>query len=91
MLEELDISKAVISKKNMLHLWMALHYNVNVCKLTYSRINFLALDEIMALDAELQMNCIIRDEVRPLVEARMQRIKIFGDDKNDEKICLRNF
>ena len=55
----------------MLHLWMALHYNVHVCKLTYSRINFLALDEIMALDAELSMNLIIRDQVRPLVDARI--------------------
>lgn len=50
---EIDISNAIISKKNMLHLWMALHYNIQVCKLTYSRINFMALDEIMALDAEL--------------------------------------
>ena len=89
-LQEVDISKAIISKKNMLHLWMALHYNVNVYKLTYSRINFLALDEIMALDAELAMNCIIRDQVRPLVEGRMQRLQIFGDDRQD-KICLRNF
>ena len=60
-LEEVNISEAVISKKNMLHLWMALHYNVKVCKLIYSRINFFAVDEIMAIDAELSLNIIIRD------------------------------
>ena len=64
-LQEVDISKAIISKKNMLHLWMALHCNVSVCKLNYSRINFFAVDEIMALDAELAMNVIIRDQIRP--------------------------
>ena len=70
-LQEVDISSAIISKKNMLHLWMALHYNINVCTLTYSRINFMALDQIMALDAELSMNCIIRDQIKPLVDTRM--------------------
>ena len=44
-LEELDISNAVISKINMQHLWLSLHVNISVTSLTYSRINFLALDE----------------------------------------------
>lgn len=69
MLEEVDISRAIISKNNMLSLWMALHYNVNVCKLTYSRLNFFAVNEIVALDAELRINVIIRDEVKPKVES----------------------
>ena len=45
----------------MQHLWLALHFNVSVCKLTYSRINFLAIDEIGAIDAELYLNDIIRN------------------------------
>ena len=57
----LDISKAIISKRNMQHLWLALHYNVSVCKLKYSRINFLALDEIGAIEGELYLNELIRD------------------------------
>ena len=72
-LVEVDMSPAIISKNNMLSLWMALHYNVNVCKLTYSRINFFALDEIAAIDLEIAMNVIIRDEVKPKVESCLQR------------------
>ena len=32
---------------------MALHMSVSVCTLIYSRINFLALKEIFAIDVEL--------------------------------------
>lgn len=64
-LEELDISQAVISKKNMQHLWIALHFNVSICKLKYSRINFLAINEIKAIDSELNLNEIIRSQVKP--------------------------
>jgi len=42
---------------------------VNVHKLSYSRINFFAIDEIMALDAELQLNKIIRDHIIPKIDA----------------------
>ena len=52
-LEEVNILTTTISKKNMMHLWMALHYNVTVCTLKYSRINFFAITEIFALDAEI--------------------------------------
>jgi len=58
---EIDISKAIISKKNMQHLWVALHVNISVTKLTYSRINFFCLNEIRAIDAELNLNTMIRD------------------------------
>ena len=70
-LQHVNISQSIISVKNMLHLWMALHYNVTVCELVYSRINFLALDEIMAIDTELQLNNIIRDQVKPKVDERI--------------------
>lgn len=56
MLEQLDISGCIISKKNMKLLWLALHVNVSVHKLTYSRLNFFAIDEIFALDKELHLN-----------------------------------
>ena len=70
-LVELDISPAIISKNNMLSLWMAVNANVNLCKLTYSRINFFALDEIAALDLEIALNVIIRDEVKPKVASSL--------------------
>ena len=60
-IEELDISSAIISKKNMQHLWVALHVNTSVCNLIYSRINFMAVQEIMAIDVELRLNQLIRD------------------------------
>ena len=72
-LVEVDISPAIISKNNMLSLWLAIHYSVNVCKLTYSRINFFALDEIKALDNEIAMNIIIRDEIKPKIESCLQK------------------
>jgi hypothetical protein len=58
---EMDISSAHISRANMQHLWVALHVNICVIKLNYSRTNFFCLDEMRAIDAELRMNCIIRD------------------------------
>ena len=60
-ISDLDISKAIISRTNMQHLWVALHMNISVTKLNYSRINFFCLSEIRAIDAELHMNTIIRD------------------------------
>ena len=68
---EVNIRDAIISKKNMMHLWMALHYNVSVCDLKYSRVNFFAVNEIMALDAELALNIVIRDQVKPKIESCM--------------------
>ena len=70
-LQEVNVLESIISKKNMLHLWMALHYNVTVCTLKYSRINFFAITEICAVDAELQLNNIIRDQVKPKVDLHM--------------------
>ncbi len=64
-IEHLDISSAVISKKNMQHLWHALHMSVSVCELVYSRINFLALSEIFAIDVELELNRLIKSKIRP--------------------------
>ena len=58
---EVDISSSTISKVNMQHLWVALHVNVSVVKLNYSRTNFFCIQEMRAIDAELRMNCIIRD------------------------------
>jgi len=52
----------------MLHLWMALHYNVHISSLIYSRINFFAIDEIMAIDGELILNNIVKDQVKPRVD-----------------------
>ena len=51
-------------------LWLAIHINVSVHKLTYSRFNFLALDEIFALDKELQLNEVIREQILPQISAR---------------------
>ena len=87
-LQKVNISQSIISVKNMLHLWMALHYNVTVCKLKYSRINFLALDEIMAIDYELQLNNIIRDQVKPKVDERIQQLKVLD---SQSEISLRGF
>ena len=49
-IETLDISSAIISKQNMIHLWLALHKNISILVLNYSRINFFALTEIKAID-----------------------------------------
>ena len=68
MIRVLDISTAIISKKNMQLLWLALHVNVGVIDLIYSRINFLALDEIRTIDSELFLNRMIDEEVRPNIE-----------------------
>ena len=73
-LKELDISKSVISKKNMTHLWLSLHVNISVTKLTYSRLNFLALDEQVAIDAELSLNMIIRDQIMPKVSIKQKKL-----------------
>jgi len=56
MLKEVDISPAIISKHNMLSLWMALHYNIHVCDLIYSRSNCFAINEIVAIEMELSLN-----------------------------------
>ena len=60
-IEKLDISKAIVSKQNMMHLWRALHKNISVCDLEYSRINFFALQEMACIDMELKLNNIIRN------------------------------
>lgn len=60
-IEKLDISKAIVSKQNMMHLWLALHKNISVCDLTYSRINFFSLMEMTCIDMELRLNKIIRN------------------------------
>lgn len=52
----------------MQHLWLSLHMSVSVCKITYSRINFLAINEIMAIDVELKINNIIKSKIRPAIE-----------------------
>ena len=75
-IEELDISNAVISRKNMQHLWMALHMSVSVCTLIYSRINFLALNEIFAIDVELKLNKLIKDKIRPAIEKESGQTQI---------------
>lgn len=64
-IEFLDISKAILSKQNMINLWLALHKNISVSKLNYSRINFFALLEMKAIDNELYMNSIIRQKIMP--------------------------
>jgi hypothetical protein len=60
-IEKLDISKATISKQNMMHLWLALHKNISICDLEYSRINFFALQEMACIDMELKLNNIIHN------------------------------
>lgn len=62
-IQYLDISGAIISKKNMGHLWLALHKNISIHDLVYSRINFFAIMEIKAIDAELALNKIIQEEI----------------------------
>ena len=51
------------------HLWLALHKNISIHDLVYSRINFFALMEIKAIDAELALNKIIQEEIQPTFEA----------------------
>lgn len=55
-IEEVIISDSTISKKNMQHLWMALHVNTSCNKLTYSRTNFLAISEMLAIEHEIDLN-----------------------------------
>ena len=55
-LTNIDISRAIISQQNMTHLWVALHYNISVTEINYSRINFFALETMRAVDAELIIN-----------------------------------
>jgi hypothetical protein len=52
-IEKLDISKAIISWANMQLLWLALHDNISITDLAYSRINFFCLTEIIAIDHEI--------------------------------------
>ena len=60
-IEFLDITDAIISKNNMGHLWLALHKNISVYELNYSRINFFCILEMKAIDAELALNKIIHE------------------------------
>ena len=64
---ELDISNSTISKKNMMHLWMALHVNISVCNLKYSRTNFLSITEMVAIEHELDLNLKIKESISPQV------------------------
>ena len=64
---DVNISDATISKKNMMHLWMALHANISVCQLTYSRTNFLSITEMVAIDHELDLNMKIKNSISPKV------------------------
>lgn len=70
MLDHLDISGPLISKNNMKLLWLALYVNASVHKLSYSRTNFFAIEEIFAIDKELSLNQIIREEILPEVYAK---------------------
>ena len=64
----LDISGAIVSKINMGLLWLALHKNICISELNYSRINFFALMEIKAIDAELDLNQMIQTDIKPVFE-----------------------
>ena len=73
-IQYLDISGAIISKINMGHLWLALHKNISIHDLVYSRINFFALMEIKAIDAELALNKIIQEEISNLLDLLNQML-----------------
>ena len=49
----------------MVNLWLALHKNISVCTLNYSRLNFFAILEMKAIDAEMALNDIIRQRIIP--------------------------
>jgi len=53
----------------MMHLWQALHKNISVTSLTYTRMNFFAIMEMKAIDAELGINEVIRDRIIPHFES----------------------
>lgn len=76
----LDISDSIISKQNMIHLWLALHKNISVCELIYSRCNFFAIQEMGAIDLELKLNNVIQDKVIPVLKKNGQ---------SSEHICLK--
>ena len=59
----------------MQHLWLSLHVNLSVTRLIFSRINFLAIDEQMAIDAELSLNIIIRDQIMPKISRQQKMLK----------------
>jgi len=80
---EVDISNATISKKNMMHLWMALHVNISVCKLTYTRTNFLAITEMVAIDHELKLNQNISNKISPKV------LEYQRQHNTNKEMCLR--
>jgi hypothetical protein len=67
-IERIDISKAIVSKVNIMHLWLALHKNISVVELIFCRINFFALEEIKALDAEIVINQVIQKQIMPRVD-----------------------
>lgn len=37
------------------------------------------------------MNCTIRDQIKPLVESRSQKLQVFGDVSSKDIVSLRNF
>ena len=53
----------------MVNLWLALHKNISVCTLNYSRLNFFAILEMKAIDAEMALNDIIRQRIIPHFES----------------------
>lgn len=80
-----DISKSVISQNNMTHLWVALHYNISVIELNYSRINFLAIESIRAVDEEVYLNRMIKTEILPQVEL----LKRSNPYTGNKELCLK--
>lgn len=84
-LTKIDISTAIISQQNMSHLWVSLHYNISVTELDYSRINFLAIETMRAVDAELLLNRTIRDSIMPQVERRLKE----NVNASKKELCLR--
>lgn len=85
-IEYINISPSTISKKNMQHLWMALHVNTSCKELIYSKINFLAISEMMAIDHEIDLNIKIKQTIEPhvLAHRRMNR-------ETDRQMSLKEF
>jgi len=72
---KLDVSKGIISKINMMHLWLALHKNISICELNYSRINFFSILEMHAIDAELALNQVIVKQILPIFKGNLHGAK----------------
>ena len=90
-IETLDISSAFISKQNMIHLWLALHKNISVCTINYSRLNFFALIEMKAIDAELTLNNIIQRRIIPHFETTRTWFNQKKKTKRRRELSLRGF